>query len=60
MRTIAQGITVMAAVRYVGVPYATWHKWVKLNHEDAAAQYEFAYTSHLEVMADRTLQITKS
>src|SRR6266498_366762 len=30
---IAQGITVMASVRYVGVPYATWHKWTKLNHE---------------------------
>jgi hypothetical protein len=30
---------------------------LKVNHEDAAAQYEFAYTSHLEVMADRTLQI---
>jgi hypothetical protein len=39
------------------VPWATWQKWLKVNHEDAAAQYDFAYTSHLEVMADRTLQI---
>jgi hypothetical protein len=54
---IAQGITATASVRYVGVPWATWQKWLKLNHEDAAAQYDFAYTSHLEVMADRTLQI---
>jgi hypothetical protein len=54
---IAQGITATASVRYVGVPWATWQKWLKTNHEDAAAQYEFAYTSHLEVMADRTLQI---
>jgi Bacteriophage Sf6, terminase small subunit-like len=54
---IAQGITVMASVRYVGVPYATWHKWTKLNHEQAREKYEFAYTCHLEAMADRTLQI---
>ena len=54
---IAQGITVMASVRYVGVPYATWHKWIHLNHERAGEKYEFAYTCHLEAMADRTLQI---
>jgi len=54
---IAQGITVMAAVRYVGVPYATWHKWVKLNHEQSREKFEFAYFAHLEAMADRTLQI---
>jgi hypothetical protein len=54
---IAQGITATASVKYVGVPWATWHKWVKLNHEQAREKYEFAYTCHLEVMADRTLQI---
>jgi hypothetical protein len=54
---IAQGITATASVKYVGVPWATWQKWLKFNHERAAEQYEFAYTSHLEVMADRTLQI---
>jgi hypothetical protein len=54
---IAQGITVMVSTRFVGMPYATWHKWVKLNHEQARDKYEFAYTCHLEVMADRTLQI---
>jgi hypothetical protein len=54
---IAQGITTMAAVKYVGVPYATWHKWIKNNHEQAKEKYEFAYTCHLEAMADRTLQI---
>jgi hypothetical protein len=42
---IAQGITATASVKYVGVPWATWQKWLKLNHEDAAVQYEFAYTS---------------
>jgi hypothetical protein len=54
---IARGITATASVKYVGVPWATWQKWLKLNHERAPEQYEFAYTSHLEVMADRTLQI---
>ena len=54
---IAQSITVMAATRYVGVPYATWHKWIKLNHEQAGEKYEFAYICHLEAMADRTIQI---
>jgi len=54
---IAQGITTMAAVKYVGVPYATWHKWIKFNHELAKEKYEFAYLCHLEAMADRTLQI---
>src|SRR6266511_3104903 len=54
---IALGITVMASVRYVGVPYETWHKWNKLNHEQAREKYEFAYNCHLEAMADRTLQI---
>jgi hypothetical protein len=50
---IAQGITVMASVRYVGVPYATWHKWTKLNHEQAREKYEFAYICHLEVLIVR-------
>jgi hypothetical protein len=54
---IARGITATASIKYVGVPWATWQKWLKTNHERAAEQYEFAYTSHLEVMADRTLQI---
>jgi hypothetical protein len=54
---ISRGITATAATRYVGLPWATWQKWLKLNHERAAEQYEFAYTSHLEVMADRTLRI---
>jgi hypothetical protein len=30
---------------------------LKLNHERARESYEFAYTAHLEVMADRTIQI---
>ena len=54
---IAQGITVMASTRYVGVRYATWHKWTKFNHEQAQEKYEFAHLCHLDAMADRTLQI---
>jgi Bacteriophage Sf6, terminase small subunit-like len=54
---IAQGATATASVRYVGLPWATWQKWLKLNHERARESYEFAYTAHLEVMADRTIQI---
>ena len=27
----AQGITITASLRYVGLPYATWHKWRKEN-----------------------------
>jgi hypothetical protein len=54
---IARGITATAAVRYVGVPWATWQAWLKTNHERARESFEFAYTCHLEAMADRTLQI---
>jgi hypothetical protein len=54
---ISQGITATASVRYVGLPWATWQAWLKANHERARESYEFAYTAHLEVMADRTLQI---
>jgi hypothetical protein len=54
---VSQGITATASVKYVGVPWVTWHKWLKLNHEQAREKYEFAYLCHLEAMADRTLQI---
>lgn len=54
---VAQGITATAAVKYVGVPWATWQKWLKLNHQEARERFDFAYTAHLEVMADRTIQI---
>jgi hypothetical protein len=33
---IAQGATATSSVRYVGVSWATWQKWLKLNHERAA------------------------
>jgi hypothetical protein len=54
---IAQGITATAATRHVGVPWATWQKWLKLNHEKARESFEFAYMAHLEAMADATLRI---
>ena len=54
---IARGITATASVKYVGVPWATWQKWLTLDHENARKSFEFAYTCHLEAMADRTLQI---
>ena len=54
---VSQGITANAAVKYVGVPWATWHKWQHLNHCEAARRYEFAYKCHLEAMADKTLQV---
>jgi hypothetical protein len=41
----------------MSVPWVTWWKWLKINHEQAREKYEFAYICHLEVMADRTLQI---
>jgi hypothetical protein len=39
---VSQGITATAAVRYVGVPWATWQKWLRLNHERAREQFDFA------------------
>ena len=54
---VAQGITATAAVKFVGVPWATWHKWLKLNHHEANERYDFAVIAHLEAMADKTLLI---
>jgi hypothetical protein len=54
---ISRGITATASVRFVGVPWATWQAWLKKNHEQARDKYEFAYSCHLEVMADNTLRI---
>jgi hypothetical protein len=54
---IAQGITATASTRYVGLPWATWQSWLKKNHQDAREKFEFAYTAHLEVMADNTIRI---
>ena len=54
---VSQGITATASVRFVGVPWATWQAWLKKNHEQARDKYEFAYSCHLEVMADNTLRI---
>lgn len=54
---VARGITATAAVKFVGVPWATWHKWLKLNHHEANERYDFAVIAHLEAMADKTLLI---
>ena len=39
------------------MPWATWHKWLKLNHHEANERYDFAVIAHLEAMADKTLLI---
>jgi hypothetical protein len=54
---VSQGITATAAVKYVGLPWATWQAWLKKNHENAREKFNFAYNCHLEVMADNTLRI---
>ena len=54
---IAAGITAKAACEYVGVPWATWQYWRRNNVENARENSDFAYESHLEVMADSTLLI---
>jgi hypothetical protein len=48
---VSQGITATASARYVVLPWVTWWKWLKINHENAREIYEVAYTAHLEVMA---------
>jgi hypothetical protein len=37
-----QGITLTASLRYVGLPYATWHKWLKQDHCQSKERYSFA------------------
>ena len=54
---ISAGITAKAACEYVGVPWATWQYWRRHNVENAREKSDFAYKSHLEVIADSTLDI---
>ena len=50
MEIFAQGITLTASLRYVGLPYATWHKWLKQDHCQSKERYSFALNCHLEAM----------
>ena len=53
----AQGITITATLRYVGLPYATWHKWRQENHCHADEYHAFAHTCHLHAIADKILHM---
>ena len=53
----AQGITITATLRYVGLPYATWHKWRQENHCHAEEYHAFAHTCHLHAIADKILHM---
>ena len=53
----AQGITITATLRYVGLPYATWHKWRKENHCHAEEHHAFAHLCHLEAIADKAVRM---
>jgi hypothetical protein len=53
----AQGITITASLRYVGLPYATWHKWRKENHCHAEELHALAHLCHLEAIANKTLRM---
>ena len=57
MEIFAQGITLTASLRYVGLPYATWHKWLKQDHCQSKERYSFALNCHLEAMSDKTLHV---
>ena len=46
-----------STLRYIGLPYATWHKWRKENYFNAGKMFDFAHQCHLEAMADKTLQV---
>jgi hypothetical protein len=54
---ISRGITATATTEFVAVPWSTWHAWLRKNHEHARELFDFAYTCHLEAMADKTLMI---
>ena len=53
----AQGITITATLRYVGLPYATWHKWRQENHCHAEEYHAFAHTCHLHAIADKIVHM---
>jgi hypothetical protein len=54
---VAQGVIAVEAVKQANLPWATWHKWRRLNHCKADERYDFAYKCHLEAMADKTLKV---
>ena len=57
MERHSQGITLTASLRYVGLPWATWHKWYKKDHCQAKERYAFAHHCHMKAIADKSLQV---
>jgi hypothetical protein len=50
---ISRGITASAATEFVGLPWSTWHAWIRRNHCQAKEKHDLAYDFHLEAMADK-------
>jgi hypothetical protein len=57
MEIFAQGITLTASLRYVGLPYAMWQNWLKQDHCQSKERYLFALNCHLEAISDKTLHV---
>jgi hypothetical protein len=54
---VAEGMKVVDAVKYVKLPWSTWHAWVQQNFLRTKDRYAVAYEMHLERMADETQRI---
>ena len=50
---ISRGILGTVATEFVGVPWSTWHAWIRRNHCRAKELHDLAYEFHLEAMADK-------
>jgi hypothetical protein len=50
---ISRGITASAATEFVGLPWSTWHAWIRRNHCQAKEKHDLAYDFHLEAMTDK-------
>ena len=50
---ISRGILGIVATEFVGVPWSTWHAWIRRNHCRAKELHDLAYEFHLEAMADK-------
>lgn len=50
---ISRGILGTVATEFVGVPWSTWHAWIRRNHCRAKELHDIAYEFHLEAMADK-------
>jgi hypothetical protein len=50
---ISRGITASAATEFVGLPWSTWHAWIRRDHCQAKEKHDLAYDFHLEAMTDK-------